>query len=152
MGSQKMESGFTIVEIIVTIVVMTIFTALLFQTYITGTTQREAITRRAQADDIALTNLKKITTHASTLVSACSSANDLTATPAGSGSQVASVAYGTASDASHFAQESYGSLPTPHNQTLTVFYPRGCTLATVVEIVSTVTYGAETVTHASYIN
>lgn len=143
MGSRRTDTGFTVAEMIVTIVVMVIFAGLLFQTYLTGLSQQSAVIWRSQADDIALTNLKKITTRTSSLVPACSAANDLTATPAGAGSSVAKASFG---------EESYGSLPSPHDQTLTVFYPRGCSVGTLVEIVSTVTYGTQSVSHASYVN
>jgi prepilin-type N-terminal cleavage/methylation domain-containing protein len=153
MVAEQTESGFTIVEIIITLAVMSIFLILFFQTYLANIAQQNAIILRSAADDIAVTNLKKVPTRSSGLLGSVTcdtgtpSANDLTAVPPGTGTVINLT--GTA-----YEEKRTGTgLPASTTQTLTVLYPQGCTPPGTVpiEIISTVTYGSESVKHATYI-
>jgi prepilin-type N-terminal cleavage/methylation domain-containing protein len=55
------EAGFTITEMVVTLVIITIFMTLFFQLFLTGLSQQTVVTSQAAANDIALSNLSKIT-------------------------------------------------------------------------------------------
>ncbi len=161
------DTGFTIVEVIVAVVIIGLFAGLFFQTYLSNTSQQTTVVQRAAADDIALNNLKKITARDSPLISSisCSTAatsnpNNLTINTSAAGSSISSVAFGQTPSASQYARESLEktSLPSTAAQAMVVLFPRGCTPAGVVpiEIKSTVTFstlhGTETVTRAAYVN
>lgn len=159
MVANQTENGFTVVEVVVTLVVMAVFVTLFFQTYLTNVTQQKAVIARSAADDIAVTNLKKITTRNSTLISGnsitCGSANDLTATPAGTGSVIDLHTYASGTYEESLSGTDLAAYPAT-KQTLTILYPQGCNPpATVpIEVISTVNYnsGGESVQHATYIN
>lgn len=53
------ESGFTIVEVVTTLVVLSLFLAFFFQLITTAQKQRSAVEKRTLASDIAYSNLKK---------------------------------------------------------------------------------------------
>ncbi len=159
---QNTEDGFTIVEMVVTLVVMTLFVTLLFQTYLADIAQQTHILQQASANDIAITNLKKIVARTSPLLSSItcdpssSSQNNLTTNASASGSIIATNAAGgtpqwTATQAT--AEPITGTrLPSSTTQTLTAFFPEGCGLTMPVEIVSTVNYGSDSATHATYVD
>jgi prepilin-type N-terminal cleavage/methylation domain-containing protein len=54
------NQGFTIVELLVTIVIATLFITGFFQTYLLIESQRLALVRDARANDIAYSNLRKV--------------------------------------------------------------------------------------------
>lgn len=54
------QSGFTIIESLVTLIVVSIFLTIFFQAYMLMTSQRVKVARQATASDIAYTNLRKI--------------------------------------------------------------------------------------------
>jgi len=142
------EQGFTIAEMIVTLVVMSVFMGLLFQMYMAGISQQTAVARRAAANDIAITNLKKIVARTSSLLSSsgvtCKSSNDMTSGSYTGGSTIT------------FTGESLtgtGLPPSPTtSQTLKASYPRGCGSTMPIMIESKVTYGSDSVTHVSYVD
>lgn len=156
------EEGFTIAEMIVTLVIMSLFLTLFFQMYFTSTSQRAAISTRATADDIALTNLQKITKKANipSSTTACSSTtgspNNPLVNSSATGSIIATNASGgtpTWATAGLGAESLTGTaLAGGATQVLKVLYPQGCAVGSPAEIISIVSYGSETVTHASYVN
>lgn len=143
MGNRERIGGFTVLEMIITVVVMLLFVGLLFQVYMFGTSQRQAIILRAAANDLAVTNLRKIASKSSPLLAslACGPSNDLTASPPGAGTNIA------------FTPETppYSPLPSSTTQTLRAFFPRGCNASYPIKILSTVRYNSETVTRATYV-
>lgn len=167
MGASGKESGFTVVEMIVALVVLTIFLTLFFQLYMTGESQRVAVVRRAVANDIAGTNLNKITLKSlipsSTAVCdnttvGSGNPNNLTLNSSATGSVIATndtsgVTTPTWATAGMAAETtSNTSLPSDTVQKLVVLYPRGCAIAMPAQIISSVTYGSETVSRATYVN
>jgi prepilin-type N-terminal cleavage/methylation domain-containing protein len=157
MVANQTDSGFTIVEVVVTLAVMSVFLTLLFQTYITNLSQQKAIIIRSAADDIAVTNLKKITTRNASFFTSnpitCDASDDLLTTPTATGTPI------TLSSTTDPAAESLTGTdlpPSTTTQTITVLYPQGCNPSGTVpiEILSTVNYnsGTEKVQHATYIN
>lgn len=135
------QAGFTIVETIVTLVVLSLFLTLFFQMYLTSESQRIAVLRRSAANDIAMSNLKKISSKA--------------VVPAG---QSCANGGGTIPwSASLTTEPTDGTLLPPGTQTvqtLSVSYPYGCGAAQPAKITSTVSYsgGSETITRAELVN
>lgn len=156
--------GFTIAEMVVTLVVLSLFMTLFFQLFLTGTSQQKSITSQASLNDIALSNLGKVSSRnlipAST--TACQSGggsvnNQLDNSLAG-GSIIATnatsgVTTPTWSTAGLAAEPLTGTnLPnTGVVQELRVFYPQGCGSNLPAKIVSTVTYSSESVSHAAFV-
>ncbi len=125
------EHGFTIVEVVVTLAVVSLFLIGFFQSYLLLESQRVNVARQAKASDIAYSNLRKVTTRPATLT--CDTAGvSVTFTPESTGSDISS-------------------------QTLVAFPTDGCSGTNFadnpVRLVSTVTYGTngDQVTHASFI-
>lgn len=173
MGERTGEHGFTIVEMIVALIVMSLFLTMFFQTYSTNESQRLAVARRAAAYDIATTNLNKISTKVGlpACINTASSANNLAtnatlaANPSNGGSTVAtnksggSPTWPTAAAITGSATEGIApepladtTLPTDTTQELRVLYPQGCDSAMPVTIISIVSYGSESVRRAAFIN
>lgn len=163
MVRQQRDEGFTVAEIVVTLVVMSIFVSLFFQMYLTQIGQRTAVTLRATADDISLSNLNKITAKSTIPAStaACNGAagspNNSVINPAATGSIIATNATSgspTWATAGLTAEPIAGTpLSGGATQVLKVLYPQGCSPNTLpAEIISTVSYGLETVAHAAYVN
>ncbi len=147
----RSDSGFTIVEMIVSLVVMVIFATLLFQMFLVGTTQQGTVSARASAIDIAAINLSKIDSRDSPLLSSitCSTAatnnpNNLTINSSAAGSNIT------------FTHESTSGTNLPSGtgtvQKMVALFPRGCTNSMPIEIISTVEYNGETITRATYVN
>lgn len=142
----RSDSGFTIVEMIVSLVVMVIFATLLFQMFLVGTTQQGTVSARASAIDIAAINLSKIDSRDSPLLDGitCGSSNDLTANASAAGTNIT------------FSHESTSGTNLPSGtgtvQKMVALFPRGCTNSMPVEIISTVEYNGETITRATYVN
>jgi prepilin-type N-terminal cleavage/methylation domain-containing protein len=167
MRQQKTESGFTIAEMIVTLVVLSIFLTLFFQLFLLGLSQKKVVTLRATANDIAMNNLRKISTK--TLIpaaDACDSSTNGSGNPnnallnsnlnndgATGNSIIGRATSSTNTFPSPMAPETITGtgLPSSTIQTLYVIYPQGCFDQNPAKIISTVTYGMETVTHATYV-
>lgn len=162
----RSDMGFTVTELIVTLIVISVFATLFFQMFMTGNSQQVHITRQAVANDIAMSNLSKITSRALIPITttACqtggTSQNNLVDNPDAPGSIIATSASGTepkwlgdGSPSSGLAKESLNGLGMPSNtiQELRVFYPQGCSSSAPAKIVSTVIYGSESVSHASFV-
>lgn len=128
------EKGFTIVEVLVTVIIVTLFVATFFQTYIVMETQRINVSRQAIASDVALSALKLITTPNSSWDCASSAPirnETLNTSPSiGEGSKLEVFVSG----------------------------PNGCTgtgnkdyVGGVVKVESKVTYSGGVITHATYV-
>lgn len=82
------NDGFTIIEIIVTTVILTIFLILFFQSYMVLESQRIILARSTAADQLATTNLRKVTSRSGIVANniscvAGSNGSDLFATGSG---------------------------------------------------------------------
>lgn len=146
-NQQHRESGFTLVEVIVTIVVTVLFITAFFQTILAMQSQRVNVSRQAKASDIAFSNLRKITQRPSGIT--CDNSMDLVADASASGKDLSD--YFTPEPAST-VQDLGGTV----TQTMKAYAPAGCSAydTTPVRIVSTITYGnngENTVTHATLV-
>lgn len=156
MGAISSERGFTVVEMVVALVVLSIFLLLFFQLFMSGEAQRVAVVRYASANDVAMTNLQKI--KAKSRIPAGTAACDNTTVGSANPNNLildpGETSGSTIAWSSDLVQENLTgtSLPTAAVQRLAVIYPRGCDLASPAKIISTVTYGSETVTRAAFVN
>lgn len=152
------SKGFTIVELIVTIVVTSIILTTFFWAYMTAMYQRVNVARQAAASDIAYSNLKKFTTKP---IITCDASMDLTAIGAATkpgkilgddSNQTTTSTYGFIAEPSDSMKKRLGPSST---QKVVAFAPDGCTNfnAKPLKIESTVTFGTsgDKVVHASYI-
>jgi prepilin-type N-terminal cleavage/methylation domain-containing protein len=157
MGARANQQGFTIIEVLVTLIVVSLFLYTFFQSYLTLESQRVNVARQAIASDVAYTNLRKITSRPAGLT--CDPATmDLTSGDTSlenrgkSGVNLFDPPYNYPKETN---TETVGKLGTSSTQTLAVYAPNGCTnfLGNPLKIVSTVTYGTngDKVVHASYI-
>lgn len=133
------QQGFTIVETIVTLVITTLFIVIFVQTVIVVEAQRAAVLQQTKANDIAISNLHKITTRTVLAGQVCTTAGwDLT-----------NPTFGYAIDSE-----------TGYTATLWAYPANGCGSFSQdpIRVVSTVKYkingvGTETtVVHASFIH
>ncbi|MDB5177092.1 MAG: hypothetical protein JWN75_760 [Candidatus Saccharibacteria bacterium] len=137
--------GFTIVEVIVTLVVVSLFLVGFFQSFLLLESQRINVARQAKASDVAFTNLRKYTTRPSGLT--CDTSGVILGNTTQTG---ASSAYG-------FVAEPTDGLGGSPFQEVRAYPTNGCDPATFaanpVKIQSTVTYGTngDKVTHASFV-
>lgn len=150
---QKPTAGFTLVEVLVTTVVVSLFIFGFFQVYTVLESQRINVARQAYASDVAYSNLRKVASRPAGLtVTQCNDYMDmLSSNPANKvGLDLTGVGYTLEPDVN--VKKSLGSAAT---QTLLAFAPSGCSnLATApIKIVSTVTFGTsgDKVTHASFV-
>lgn len=140
--------GFTIVETIVTLIVLTIFLTGFFQAYMLMTSQRVKVARQAAASDMAYTNLRKVLSRPAGLT--CN---------ASTGHTLLSSTNGTNDTTRIYSAENDQMLGEFRDQTVVAYPTAGCTdFAThPVKIVSTVVFdknkpgGEVRIVHASYI-
>lgn len=165
---ERAEGGFTIVEMLITLVILGLFLGLFFQLYMTSQAQRAAVIKYAAANDIAQSNLRKITAKSQLPASVlCDNTTNgstnknngvlNTTLDANTGSVIVTEPDGDSATpewGSTLAKESITgtSLPSTTQQTLLVSYPRGCSGLMPAKIISIVTYDAESVAHAQYVN
>src|SRR4051812_12398449 len=64
------ESGFTIVETIITLIVLNLFVIMIVQSYLVMESQRLLVSQGAIASDVANSNLRKFTTRPANLTAA----------------------------------------------------------------------------------
>jgi len=169
MGHQKTQGGFTIAEVLVTLGILSLFLMLFFNTYMLSFSQKNATLLRAAANDVALSNLRKIAYRADIPVASrpnteCDDSNTGSANrnniqknsalkDSTAGSYIASgtAATPTASpdsapwQGSSLAAETLDEsmapkLPSSTIQKLSVIYPKGCGAAMPAKIISTVIY------------
>jgi len=146
MGKNNGGAGFTIVEVIITIAVMSIFLTFLYQAFLVGQSQQLSTIRLGAANDLAQTNLRKITDR-SQISAACD-------TTAGSGNTNNLVLNASAAGSDiTFTPESTlpPSLPATTAQQMKVQYPQGCALTMPAKVMSIVTYGQEIIVRVSYV-
>lgn len=159
MVDHRREDGFTVVETIVALVLMSVFLTLLFQLFFSTQYQQAVVVRRAAAQEIARSNLGKITASTTIPLPACiataGSANNTLVNQSAAGSIIATNAPdGTPTwETATLQAEPVTDTPMPKNtiQELRVFYPFGCGVNKPIQIVSNVKYGTEVITNASYI-
>lgn len=177
MGHRHEAFGFTIVEVVVTLSILSLFLGLFFVMYMTSLSQSRSTIIRAAADDIAQSNLRKVanknsipsstdvcdnTTTGSTnpnnaAINIALSPDAATNTDPMAGSEIAMVAHTATPPANTIMAESLNNtgLPASTTQRLLIVYPRGCNTSMPAKILSIVTYGptdSEQVVHAAYIN
>lgn len=152
------QQGFTIVEMLVTIIVSSMFIILFFQLYLVLESQRIQVARQAKASDVAYSNLRKMTTRPANLTaSLCDNNMDTAANPNAAGLLLGDQTNTTTGSTYGFFAEPTSvtqSLGASTTQELRVFAPYGCANFTnsPLKIVSTVTFGnGDKVTHASFI-
>lgn len=141
------SSGFTIIETIVTLVVVSLFMAFFFQLYIASESQRLATLRRATASDLAYTNLRKFAIKPAGLT--CSADMDLSVSSTAPGTVVSNATY------LFTAETTPGILGQSVTQTVTAYAPSGCATynSNPAKLISEVGYGnGEKVVHAAYVN
>lgn len=173
MMEKRREDGFTVAELIVTLVVMSLFLIFFFQAFMTTQAQQVAVAKRAAANDIASSNLQKISSRAlipsstaTTCDSSGSSPNNTLANPslnpltaggviATNESTAGSMKWnGDGSPTSGLTKESTANTilsGTNIIQKLVVIYPRGCEANMPAKIISIVSYGTESIIHAAYV-
>lgn len=157
----KKAKGFTIVEIIVTLALTTLFLTFFFQLYLAMESQRIGVARRAQASDLAYSNLRKFTSRPSIPCDAATM--DLTAAD---GSTKTGLLLGDETNMS--TPSAYGFIAEPESgtkslggnvkQSVRAFAPRGCAGTNFtdnpIKLESTLSYGTkgDKVVHAIYVN
>ncbi|MBI3494460.1 prepilin-type N-terminal cleavage/methylation domain-containing protein [Candidatus Saccharibacteria bacterium] len=127
------QSGFTIIELLTTIIVAALFVGVFYQMFVILVGVNANARNVAQASNLAYSNMRRYPTAASTgLTCSASSTNLLNTT-------------GVDSDYSEL-----GSV----TETVTASYPYGCSAVyDVIKLVSVVTYrGATKVSYATYVN
>lgn len=169
--------GFTIVEVVVTLGILSLFLGLFFVMYMTSQSQSRSTIIRAAADDIAQSNLRKVANKNSipsstdvcdntttgpsnpnnAAINMSLSPDSATNTDPMTGSEITMTAYSTTPPANTIMAESLTNtgLPPSTTQRLLVVYPRGCNSSMPAKIISIVTYGStdsDQVVHAAYIN
>jgi len=168
MSHRDGEAGFTIAEMVITLVVLSLFLMLFFQLYILGLSQKNAVILRATANDIALNNLRKITSKDDIPAEdACDDTTNDSTNPnnatlnldlnndGATGSSIIGQSPGDNNpypDSPTLESLDNTGLPSSTTQTLYVIYPQGCYDQNPAKIISIVTYNSEIVTHATYVN
>jgi prepilin-type N-terminal cleavage/methylation domain-containing protein len=140
---KQKQQGFTIVEVVVTLVVLSLFLVGFFQSYLLLESQRVNVVRQSKASDIAYVNLGKYPAKPPNLI--CSSG----VTILGSNKDTVSRPY-------NFVAETDTALLGTTSQEITASAPNGCDATDfkdgLVKIISTVVYsGSRSVTHVTYV-
>jgi len=163
MVARHAEEGFTIVEMIVTLVVMSVFLTMALQAYLAANAQQVSIVRFAAAYDIVKANLGKIATRADipTGTEVCQTEHDPDGLPNNNNQLINPDAPGSTIElhdiestepginAASTADTPLANMPL--DQTLKVLYPQGCDGDAPAKIVSEVTYGSEVVSSAKFV-
>lgn len=163
MAAHNGEQGFTVVEMIVTLVVMSVFLTMAIYAFFAANAQRVSIVRFAAAYNIVKTNLGKISTRsdipAGTEVcqaeaehEGSDNENNLLVNPDAAGSTIElhdpeSTELGI--NAASLESTPFESMGV--DQALKVLYPQGCGGSAPVKIISTVTYESEVVSSAKFV-
>ena len=148
------QHGFTVVEMIVTIVVLSIFMTGIFQSYLLLESQRVLVARQARASDIAYSNLRKFQTRPANLLCNPAQISPTRGLVIGNESNYpGSSAYGFVAESGETVK--YMGRTSQLHQTVTAYAPNGCTGSNftdgIVKIISTVTYEGGSVSHAGYV-
>lgn len=151
--------GFTVVEVIVTLIVLSLFLFAFFQAYLALESQRIGVARQAAASDIAYSNLNKVTSRPSQLTEQLCNDNaaamDLTSGNPSTKPGLDLTAAGNGGYILEPTADIQKILGGNAGQQLRAFAPSGCTDFDnkPVKIVSTVSFGTngDKVVHASYV-
>lgn len=151
------QDGFTIVETLVAIIVFAIFFTFLMQGFIAVQTQRVKTMRYQDAQNLAISNLKRYPTRAELpgeiKSDTCTSERnlvDLTANANPQGKVIATSTSGVVSTT--LTLPSTTRLPSSATQEIRAFYPQGCGTGKPIQLKAEVKFDSETVTRATYIN
>lgn len=126
------SAGFTIVEMLVTVVLAGMFLAFFVQMFRATAAQQTSLVRQSSANDIARSNLSKFPNTSSIPGYTCDSTNDLSSNPNAAGTQILAAAN---------YEPDPGNLGTL-NQTVYAFSPQGCSGShPTIKLVSRVEYG-----------
>lgn len=132
------ETGFTVIEVVVTLVLSMLFLVFFTQMFQAITAQQLSVARQSSANNVAFSNLSKFPTINSIsevgTAYACGNTNDLSTDPDASGTLILS-------DSSSFRETNLQNLPEA-NQVVRAYSPLGCG-HNLVKLVSRVTYGFE---------
>lgn len=135
-------AGFTIIETIVTLIVLSLFLGLFFQSFMAMSSQRLSVARQAMANDIAYANLRKITARLGTITCQTGGFVLLSSTNA-------------TDNGATFRKETDDLLGPNRSQSVKAYPTNGCSGTNFtdnpVRVESQVTFNGVTVTHASYI-
>ena len=142
MGTRVSETGFTIVEVIVTLTLAALFVAFFVQMFESIAAQQFSVSRQATAHNIASSNLSKFPSSSAiddllgsgaySCSPSPSSENDLTSNPRAPGTVL------IAPGSTHIEPDTQG-LPNPV-QEVRAYSPLGCSNG-LIKIESTVSYG-----------
>lgn len=135
------HAGFTVVEMLVTVVLAGIFIMFFTQMFRAGAAQQASIVRQAKANNIAYSNMSKFPRASNispvyvcdTSTNASTNQNNLTINPNAAGTLILS-------NSSSNKEPVDDSLPNT-TQEVRAYSPQGCGSNTLVKLVSKVTYG-----------
>ncbi|QHN43108.1 prepilin-type N-terminal cleavage/methylation domain-containing protein [Candidatus Mycosynbacter amalyticus] len=141
MRDMRSDTGFTLVEMLVTVVLIGIFIAFFVQMFRAGAAQQASIVRQAKANNLAYSNLSKFPRASSispayvcdTSTNTSTNQNNLTINPNAAGTLILS-------DASANKEPTDSALPNA-TQEVRAYSPQGCGSNALVKLISTVTYG-----------
>lgn len=141
-ANANLQAGFTVVEMMVTIVVGAMYAMVFSGLYVVVSAQTSAANQRAVASDLAYSNLRKYHTTVAPAWFVCDANSDLITYPSATGQVLM-----------NSAVTGLANIQPPVQQAVKAFAPQGCGAQMPVKVVSTVTYGASsrTVTHATYV-
>ncbi|MDO8335250.1 MAG: type II secretion system protein [Candidatus Saccharibacteria bacterium] len=139
----KKQSGFTVVELLTTIIVAALFVAVFYQMFVILVTVNANARNVAQASSLAYSNMRRYPSAASTGLSCTTT----TAQPGG-----ISYLLGSSNPTStpNGDYQDLGSV----TEVVTASYPYGCSaIYDVIKLVSVVTYGnGKKISYATYVN
>ena len=148
------SAGFTLVEMLVTVVLAGVFLAFFIQMFRATSAQQSSLIRQSAANDIAKSNLAKFPTAASLTnaptsylcdSNATGNTNNLTINPSAAGTSVLATSQQEADPGN------IGNVV----QTVRAYSPRGCGASLPIKVVSSVEYGfagqRDTVEYATYV-
>lgn len=145
MWGDRDDTGFTIVEILVSMVLAMLFLVFFVRMFQAVAAQQVSVVRQSHANDIAFSNLSKFPTSSSiddigasytcdTSTSATANTNNLTINPDANGTVILD-------DSSDYRETDLQQLPNA-SQEIRAYSPLGCgSGGELVKLVSTVTYG-----------
>lgn len=141
MNNEEQSAGFTIVELLITIIVAALFVTMFYQMFVVLVQMNADARRNTQASDLAYSNMRRYPTVVSTGLACVDSTTITSLIPAG-GSPTTAI------------DPVYPELG-PVAEQVTAQFPYGCSVNyNLIKLVSTVKYnnGTATLSHATYIN
>lgn len=139
----KRQSGFTVIELLVTIIVAALFVGVFYQMYVILVTINANARNTAQASNLSYSNMRRYPTASSTGLNC----QTTTAQPGG-------VSYLKGSSTPNFVTNGDYQELGPVSEVVVASFPYGCSaIYDVIKLVSTVTYGRNSkVSYATYVN